>query len=235
GDEVFGAIDTITNGETPINKMDEFNVKTVTQDNIDYKLYYLLLNEGGGEAITRYDSVFIKYRGFLLDSTKFDGTDNASWRRMAGEYNGQYSSYEQPIDGWKEAIPLFKAGINISEDDEPLKFEDSGHGIIFIPSGLAYRNFEHTKIPKKSPLIFFIETDYMNKSDYDNDGVPDSLEDINEDGFVIDDDTDGDRIPNFNDRDDDGDGILTKDESKESTDPNNPNLPDYLNPDWPER
>lgn len=43
----------------------------------------------------------------------------------------------------------------------------------------------------------------------DNDGVPAELEDINGNGDLTDDDTDGDGIPNYLDEDDDGDNVLT--------------------------
>jgi len=46
----------------------------------------------------------------------------------------------------------------------------------------------------------------------DNDGVPAEFEDINGNGDLTDDDTDGDGYPNYIDIDDDGDGILTIDE-----------------------
>ena len=45
--------------------------------------------------------------------------------------------------------------------------------------------------------------------DYDFDGIPTTLEDLNGDGNLENDDTDGDGIPNFLDNDDDGDMILT--------------------------
>ena len=45
--------------------------------------------------------------------------------------------------------------------------------------------------------------------DYDNDGIPSHLEDLDKNGDVDDDDTDGDEIPDFLDQDDDNDGILT--------------------------
>ncbi|WP_308993550.1 hypothetical protein QLS71_017795 [Mariniflexile litorale] len=47
----------------------------------------------------------------------------------------------------------------------------------------------------------------------DNDGIPAELEDINGNGDLTDDDTDGDKIPNYLDEDDDGDNVLTKDEN----------------------
>lgn len=237
GDERFGKIDTITNGETPLNQMSEFHEKTVNHNDIDYKLYYLKLIEGAGDSITRYDSVFVKYRGFLLDSTKFDSNEVIpNWFRLNGTYNSQFNVFVEPtIAAWKELIPMFRAGINNTEEDGPISFEDSGSGILFIPSGMAYGPGGSSSIGPNECLIFFIETNYRSKSDFDNDGVLDAIEDVNGDGFVIDDDTDGDGIPDFADPDDDGDGIPTKDESKESTDPNNPDLPDYLNPDWPKK
>lgn len=44
----------------------------------------------------------------------------------------------------------------------------------------------------------------------DNDGIPAELEDINGNGDLTDDDTDGDGIPNYIDVDDDGDNVLTR-------------------------
>jgi len=76
--------------------------------------------------------------------------------------------------------------------------------------------------------------------DDDNDGVPTLLEDINGNGNLEDDDTDGDGIPNYKDEDDDGDNVPT---IKEFPDPNNDELlddaqdtddngiPDYLDND----
>lgn len=49
--------------------------------------------------------------------------------------------------------------------------------------------------------------------DDDNDDIPSELEDINNNGDLEDDDTDGDGIPNYIDEDDDGDNVPTKDEN----------------------
>jgi len=63
----------------------------------------------------------------------------------------------------------------------------------------------------------------------DNDGIPAALEDINGNGNLEDDDTDGDGIPNYLDFDDDGDNIRTIDEKPN---PNNDNdLSDALDTD----
>lgn len=233
--ELFGKIDTITNGETPLNQMDGFGSKTIDVNDIDHKLYYLKLKEGAGDSITRYDSVFVKFRGFFLDSTKFEKSEiTPAWRRLSGGFDYERRrSFLGVYRGLKEGLPMFRAGENVSVEGEPLRFENSGSGILFMPGGLG--NISEGGFSFYKPLIYFIEPVYTTASDYDNDGVPDSKEDIDGDGEVFNDDTDGDGIPDFADPDDDGDGIPTKDESKESTDPNNPDLPDYLNPDWPKR
>ena len=44
----------------------------------------------------------------------------------------------------------------------------------------------------------------------DDDGIAAELEDINGNGDLTDDDTDGDGLPNFIDEDDDGDNVLTR-------------------------
>lgn len=74
----------------------------------------------------------------------------------------------------------------------------------------------------------------------DDDGIPAALEDINGDGNLDNDDTDGDGIPNYLDFDDDGDNVPT---TTENPDPNNDGvlddaqdtdmdgIPDYLDTD----
>jgi len=76
--------------------------------------------------------------------------------------------------------------------------------------------------------------------DDDQDGIPSALEDINNNGDLEDDDSDGDTIPNYKDDDDDGDNVKT---SLEKPDPNDDGaiddaqdtdgdtIPDYLDPD----
>ncbi|MBT8252582.1 MAG: hypothetical protein HKN00_05540 [Flavobacteriaceae bacterium] len=49
--------------------------------------------------------------------------------------------------------------------------------------------------------------------DDDNDNIPSVLEDLNNNGDLEDDDSDGDGIPNYKDADDDNDNVPTKDEN----------------------
>lgn len=74
----------------------------------------------------------------------------------------------------------------------------------------------------------------------DNDGVPANLEDINGNGDLTDDDTDGDGVPNYLDDDDDGDNIATNNENPDANadgniddaqDTDSDGIPDYLDSD----
>ena len=74
----------------------------------------------------------------------------------------------------------------------------------------------------------------------DNDGIPAELEDINGDGNLDNDDTDGDGIPNYLDADDDGDNVLTINENpdpdgdgdlSDAQDTDGDGIPDYLDDD----
>lgn len=73
------------------------------------------------------------------------------------------------------------------------------------------------------------EIDALDDDD-DNDGVPTWDEDLNGDGNWFNDDTDGDEIPNFRERDDDGDGINSDDESM-TEDDDGDGITDWLDGD----
>ena len=201
--EPFGTVDTIMNNETPL--FSQVETQNVTHNDINYKLYHLLVNTGVNDNPTRYDSVFVKYRGFLLDSTKFDESTSFNATRA-------WLDLTSVIQGWRYGFPNFKNGENISEPGEPINFTNNGKGILFIPSGLAYGNTGASSILPNSSLLFHIELALVVRADNDNDGVLNKDEDLDGDGDVIDEDTDGDLMANFVDPDDDGDGTLTKNE-----------------------
>jgi FKBP-type peptidyl-prolyl cis-trans isomerase FkpA len=215
---------TITNNEAPL--MGQVDVQNIVKDEISYKLYYLTQAEGVASYPSRADSVLTTYTGMLLDSTVFDSRSSLIWFSLTGV-----------VEGWGYGFTNFKGGTKIVNEDESFYYENSGKGILFIPSGLAYGNFGQGFIPSNSPLIFQITLNDVNVSDDDNDGVSSILEDIDGDGNVKNDDTDEDGIPNYLDVDDDGDGTLTKDEdANEDGDPTNDDtdndgIPDYLDTD----
>lgn len=77
--------------------------------------------------------------------------------------------------------------------------------------------------------------DALDCLDEDEDGVPNSYEDVDMDGDVENDDTDGDGIPNYMDDDDDGDGLLTVTETFDtdglSVDTDGDDIYNYLDAD----
>jgi len=219
--EPFGTIDTLMNDEPSL--YGQIETQNITRDDISYKLYYLLIDQGVNDNPTRFDSIFVKYRGFTLDSLKFDESTSFSTSRSWLDLNGV-------IQGWKYGFPHFKSGNNVTEPGEPISFEDNGKGILFIPSGLAYGNVGASTIPPNTPLLFHIELALVVRSDNDNDGVLNMYEDLDGSGEASDDDTDGDGLPNFVDADDDGDGTLTKYESI-TGDADGDGIVDYLDPD----
>tara|TARA_R110002073_G_scaffold72537_1_gene177727 strand:- start:766558 stop:767382 length:825 start_codon:yes stop_codon:yes gene_type:complete len=215
--EVFGVIDTIMNNETPL--FSQVEIQNVTENDISYKLYHYIENAGLNNAPTMTDSVLVNYRGFLLDSTKFDERLSYAWLSLTNV-----------IRGWSHGFPKYKEGINVSESGEPLKFENSGKGVMFIPSGLAYGNNGSGTIAPNKVLLFFVDLGMVVRADHDNDGILSSIEDLDGDGNPNNDDTDGDLTPNYLDTDDDNDGVLTKNESA-TEDADNDGIVDYLDPD----
>lgn len=236
-DTVIDSIKPIITGKTAL--IDDAKLKTqdVTYDEIDYKLYYYVIEQGVPDPVkgfpTAMDSVLTKYEGRQITSTTatevFETNRTAVWLTL-----------DVVIKGWSYGFTHFKGGKNITTNG-PITYENTGKGFLFIPSGLAYRNIERGDISPSSCLIFRIELlDIVEDTDHDNDGLASYLE--IEDASIESDpkkvDTDGDFIPNFKDADDDGDGTPTikEDANKDGdprndfSDPNNPTLPDYLNP-----
>ena len=220
--------------------------RLLTQDisdrEVDYKLYSFVKREGTPDPIKSFptvmDSILVKYKGQYLSDTDnlvdFDESFvNPIWLTLNGV-----------IRGWAHGFGNFKGGKLKTEPNGdpfngPITYEDGGKGVLFIPSGLGYSKNGALGIPGNANLMFYIELyDLAENTDHDNDAVPSILEDPDGDGDPRNDDTDGDTIPNYFDVDDDNDGVLTKDEggddgdpTNDFNDPNNPTLPDYLNPD----
>ena len=219
------AIEMILDGETAL--MDRVITQTVVRNEISYKLY--VLNDsfpGVTFAPATVDSVLVTYSGMTLDEVVFDSRDSRTWISLI-----------DVIPGWSFGFTNFKGGNVVVRADESFYYEDFGKGFLFIPSGLAYRNFAQGVIPENSPLIFEITLRDVNKSDHDNDGVLNVYEDIDGDGAVNNDDSDGDGIFDYLDIDDDNDGVFTRDEDTNddgdprNDDTDNDGIPNYLDPD----
>jgi len=233
-----GAIKKIDAAQTPIWGSDVLKDTIIkykwdyTDDahdvEIDYKLYYIVLDEGIGVRPTVADSTFISYKGTLLSGTVFDENPYGLWMT-------QFAFIKGISNGWVH----FKPGNLIVNADQTFSFENQGKGILIMPSGLAYANDSTTKIPANSPLVFYINLNMVNRTDWDSDGIDSFYEDLNHNGVFTDDNTDGDSYQDYLDADDDGDGVLTKNEHPDPNGDHNPsdaedansnNIPDYLDP-----
>ena len=179
----------------------------VEKDNITYKVYYLKTREGSGAnstSPTNYDNVLVAYKGSLLNDSVFE-TNNLPQ---------DFFNLNGVIRGWSEVFPKFKTGSYTANSNGTISYFDFGAGALFIPSGLAYYNQPRINIPPYSPLVFTIKLLEVVRIDHDGDGILSYLEDRSGDGYLrLDDpldDTDGDGTPDFLDKDDDGDTILTR-------------------------
>ena len=234
--DAIDSVQPLVTGATSLLNDSRLIIQDITDFDVDYKLYVFVKSVGNPVPDKGYptevDSVLVKYKGQYFNSTveliDFDErTVNPLWLTL-----------NSVIRGWSHGFTNFKGGENITNNG-PITYANGGKGVLFIPSGLAYGQFGTAGIPPSSSLMFYIELyDIVENTDHDLDSVPSILEDPDGDGDPRNDDTDGDGFPNFSDPDDDNDGVLTKDEggadgdpTNDFNDPNNPTLPDYLNPD----
>lgn len=204
---------------------------------VDYKLYFFIKQVGNPDPVkgfpTVMDSVLVKYDGeYLVDTDSLVSFDS----RLI---NPVWLTLNSVIRGWAFGFGNYKGGRNVTSNG-PITYDDGGKGVLFIPSGMAWRNAGTIGVPANVSVMFHIELyDLVEGTDHDNDSVASIDEDPDGDGNPTNDDTDADGIPDYFDVDDDNDGVLTIDEdangdgdpTNDFSDPNNPDLPDYLNPD----
>ena len=94
-------------------------------------LYYIIEQQGTGMQVSSNNTVYMKYKAYLLNGTVFD--ENKV---------GTTLTIPNTIKGWQEGIPKFKVG---------------GKGKLFIPSKLGYGTEATGSIPANSVLIFDVE------------------------------------------------------------------------------
>ncbi|QCE39998.1 FKBP-type peptidyl-prolyl cis-trans isomerase [Psychroserpens sp. NJDZ02] len=198
----------------PLINRPELLSKVVTEDDIDYKLYYLSLREGRGEIVHPLDAAGVTYEGMLLDGTVFDNADVVNNPFNLSSVSGTIFGV---ITGFREALIEFRTRDGYTENgDGTTTNHNFGIGAVFIPSGLGYFSSGTTTIPSYYPLIFKFDMLTRIVTDYDGDSIPSYLEDLDNDGDGFNEDTDDDGIANFIDNDDDNDGVSTKDEITKS-------------------
>lgn len=248
-DSVLDSVKPIETGQVALIDDEKLETISVTENDIDYKLYVYVAVVGNSGSDpdkgnpTKTDSVFVKYSGRTMSGSSFSDVDFDS------NTTGIWFNLLSVIDGWTHGFTKFKGG-ELKKDpvtggafNGPITYLNGGKGVLFIPSGLGYpssntNNYSSSLVDTN--LMFYVELlDLVKDTDHDNDSVPSIFEDIDLDGDVSNDDTDEDGLPNYFDTDDDGDGVLTKDEdangdgdpTNDFSDPNQPNIPDYLNAD----
>lgn len=200
-------IKVIDASQTPLKNHPNLNLKEVYVDVLDltYKLYYLKLDEGWSEGNNPsvLDSTFVTYKGTLLDGTLFDTAVDPVWFTL-----------DNVVRGWSEIIPFFKSGKSELQQNGIVNYSDFGNGIMIIPSAFGYYSGSQGVIPPYSPLVFSFQLKKVRYRDHDRDKVltKDELVYNPITGVTTFLDTDNDGILDYNDVDDDGDGILTKEE-----------------------
>lgn len=193
----------------------QIQTRVVKVDGVEHNAYFISLREGDvNKKPTPADSVFVCYRGRLLDNTTFENVETLpTWFGNSG----QGVTLRNLIVGWKEIFPYFGGSSSItSNGDGTYNYDGYGAGVMFIPSALAYYNVTQTGIPAYSPLIFSFKLMAVNYVDEDGDRI-DSKYEMNYDSVThtyTDRDTDGDGRYDAYDIDDDNDAVLTKYEIK---------------------
>ncbi len=218
----FDTIAGDNGNKDPIINRPELIVETISVEStrfgrsdgevIDHKLYVLVAKQGVVEDNpTIGDNVILSYEGSFLDETLFDA--------VAQPINNNLSGF---VRGFGNGMEYFRPGTGPTDNgDGTVSYEDFGVGAIFMPSGLGYFDGppQGSSIPIYASLVFKVEAFAFEKdTDFDGDGIPSILEDLDGDGNLNNDNTDSEAEPfgvflaNHNDIDDDNDGILTIDE-----------------------
>jgi hypothetical protein len=215
------------------------DVETLTSDyfDVEYEYYILKLNQGGGEASPNFtDKVRVVYEGSLpSDGFVFDAATAPTDFNLVGGTVATVGT----IVGWQRTLPEFNVAENFEIDGSGIvNFNNYGFGVIFLPSGLGYFGNPpvNSGIPDYANLVFKFELYQTEENDHDADLVPSHAEDLNNNLDPFDDDTDEDGRPNYLDLDDDGDGVLTRNEDIDGDgDPTNDigvnGIPKYLDPE----
>ena len=106
------------------------NAKREDVDTTASGLQYTILAEGAGEKITPNDTVWVNYKGSLIDGTVFDQNENTEFVA------------NRVIRGWTEGLGLLGEG---------------GKAVFYIPAELGYGDRGNQAIQPNSVLVFDVE------------------------------------------------------------------------------
>ncbi len=110
-----------------------FLVKNAKREDVDTTasgLQYTIVAEGAGEKIAARDTVWVNYKGYLIDGTVFDQNDSTQFVA------------NRVIRGWTEGLGLLGEG---------------GKATFYIPAELGYGSRGNQAIAPNSVLIFDVE------------------------------------------------------------------------------
>lgn len=183
--------------------------RTINYEETDYTYYILNINEGGGDETPHFcDNIRTNYSGNFTDGEVFDSTVNPITVDLLNF-----------IKAWQIVLPEFKTSESFNlNDDGTIDYVNSGLGVMFVPSGLAYFSTPPPGISLYVNLIFKFELLETTLNDHDGDNVFTFIEDLNGDLDLTNEDTDDDTFLNAFDTDDDGDGVPTINEDLEDLD-----------------
>ena len=106
------------------------NAKKENVDTTASGLQYTIVAEGAAEKVGPQDTVWVNYKGTLLDGTVFDQNDSTKFVA------------NRVIKGWTEGLGLLGEG---------------GKATLYIPSDLAYGERGNRSIEPNSVLVFDVE------------------------------------------------------------------------------
>ena len=135
GEILNGYLSKKKNYEAAVNLAKEkaFLAENAKKENVDTTasgLQYTIIAEGAAEKIAPQETVWVNYKGTLLDGTVFD--QNESTKFIANRV----------IKGWTEGLGLLGEG---------------GKATLYIPANLAYGERGNRGIAPNSTLIFDVE------------------------------------------------------------------------------
>ena len=119
--------------ELNLAKEKDFLAKNALKENVDTTasgLQYTIIAEGAAEKVAPQDTVWVNYKGTLLDGTVFDQNDSTQFVA------------NRVIRGWTEGLGLLGEG---------------GKAVLYIPAELAYGSRGNRDIEPNSTLIFDVE------------------------------------------------------------------------------
>lgn len=197
---------------------------TPSKDEVEYKVYYLRLNEGKGITPHVIDSVYTKV---AVTSLKNEVVSNPlqgrffSYPESIAEYQIGGQRIPQLTSGERQLLQFVKTATNLQIGNDGLTYEPGSAGRIigFIPSGLyLFNQTSSVKIKSYQPAIVDLTVINTLERDHDLDGIPSKFEvepskvGTNltlEDYFAY--TTSGYELtPNFLNVDDDDDGVPTR-------------------------